>query len=128
MRTTKDNTRRSKPAPRRRGGGIVAIIILLAAVNLAVIGAISASGDEAQIGAMRAETARAFYVAESGARVLIKTSTAGLTMPAPGSTLTLGNASCTYVSFPAAGQAGDAIVQGVDGTAARRLKFTLSGF
>jgi hypothetical protein len=100
---------------------------MLAAVNLAVIGAIRASSDEAQVGAMRAETARAFYVAESGARVLIKSTTAGLTMPAADSTLTLGSATCKYVSFPAVGQTGDAIVQGADGTAARRLKVTIAG-
>src|SRR5438045_6326146 len=117
--------RRGRFTGARRGAGIAAVVVMLAVVNFAVIGAIRASGDEAQVGAMRAETARAFYAAESGARVLIKSSTAGLTMPAAGSTLTLGNASCTYVSFPAVGQTGDAIVQGADGTAARRLKVTL---
>lgn len=112
---------------RRRGGGIAAVVIMLAAVNFAVIGAIQASGDEAQVGAMRAETARAFYLAESGGRVVLKCSTGGLTMPTAGSALTLGSASCAYVSLPTAGQPGDAIVQGGDGTAARRLKITLIG-
>jgi hypothetical protein len=112
---------------RRRGSGIAAVVIMLAAMSLAVIGAVAASGSEAQIGAMRAETARAFYAAESGARVVLKCSTSGQAMPTAGSTLTLGSASCTYVSLPALGQPGDALVQGSDGSAARRLKVTLSG-
>jgi hypothetical protein len=105
----------------------MAVMIMLAAVNLAVIGAIRASGDEVQVGAMRAETARAFYAAESGARVVLKCSTGGLPMPTAGTSLTLGTSSCTYVSIPAQGQPGDAVLQGADGTAARRLKITLSG-
>ena len=111
----------------RRGSGIAAVVILLAVVNLAVIGAIRASGDEAEVGAMRAETARAFYAAESGARVILKCSSSSLPMPAAGTTLTLGSSSCKYVSFPPAGQSGDAVLQGQDGTAARRLKITVSG-
>jgi hypothetical protein len=111
----------------RRGSGIAAVVIMLAAVNFAVIGAIQASGDEAQVGAMRAETARAFYLAESGGRVVLKCSTGGVTMPSTGSSLTLGSASCTYVTLPSPGQPGDAILQGGDGTAARRLKITLVG-
>ena len=102
------------------------MIIMLAMIGLAVVGSISASGDEAQIGAMRAETARAFYAAESGARVVLKLSTSGQSLPAAGSTLTLGTATANYVSLPASGAAGDAVIQGQDGTAARRLKVTLS--
>jgi hypothetical protein len=113
---------------RRRGAGIAAVVIMLAAVNFAVIGAIRASGDEAQVGAMRAETARAFYAAESGARVVLKCSTGGIGMPTAGTSLTLGSASCTYVSLPTVGQPGDALVQGGDGTAARRLKLSLTGY
>src|SRR3954464_4835968 len=82
---------------RRRGGGIAAVVIMMAAINFAVIGAIRASGDEAQVGAMRAETARAFYLAESGGRVVLKCTTAGATLPTAGSSLTLGTATCTYV-------------------------------
>ena len=111
---------------RRRGGGIAVVLILLAVVNLAVIGAIRASGDEAQVGAMRAETSRAFFAAESGARVVLKCSTAGLTLPTAGTSLTLAPATCTYVSMPLLGQPGDAILQGQDGTAARRVKVTVS--
>jgi Tfp pilus assembly protein PilX len=110
----------------RRGCGIAAIVIMLAAINLAVLGSVSASADEAKIGALRAETARAFYAAESGARVVLKCSNQGLTPPAASSTLVLGPATITYISLPAAGAAGDAMIKADDGTTTRRLKVTVS--
>src|SRR5689334_23328441 len=102
------NLRSASRKNTRRGGGTAVVLIMLAVINFAVIGAIRASSDEAQVGAMRAETARAFYAAESGARVVLKCTTAGITMPGAGTTLTLGSATCTYVSMPALGQPGDA--------------------
>jgi hypothetical protein len=110
----------------RKGCGIAAVVILLAAINLAVIGGVNASANEAQVGALRAETARAFYAAESGGRVLVKCSNQGLALPAANSTLSLGAATVTYVSLPAAGTAGDAVLRAADGTTTRRLKITLT--
>jgi len=110
----------------RRGCGIAAVVIMLAAINLAVIGSVNASGTEAQTGALRAETARAFYAAESGGRIIIKCNNQGLALPAVNSTLTMGQATVTYVSLPAANSPGDAVVRGADGTTTRRLKITLS--
>lgn len=110
----------------RRGCGIAAVVIMLAAINLAVIGSVNASGTEAQTGALRAETARAFYAAESGGRIVIKCNNQGLALPTVGSTLALGAATVTYVSLPAANAPGDAVIRGADGTTTRRLKITLS--
>jgi hypothetical protein len=109
----------------RRGCGIAAVVIMLAAINMAVIGSVSASGSESQVGALRAETARAFYAAESGGRIVIKCNNQGLTLPAANSTLTLGQATVTYVTLPAANTTGDAVIKGADGTTTRRLKITL---
>ena len=111
---------------RRRGCGIAAVVIMLAAVNMAVIGSVNASASEAQVGALRAETARAFYAAESGGRIILKCNNQGLALPAAGSTLTLGQATVTYVTIPPANTSGDAVVRGADGTTTRRLKITLS--
>jgi hypothetical protein len=110
----------------RRGCGIAAIVIMLAAINLAVIGSVNASGTEAQTGALRAETARAFYAAESGGRIVIKCNNKGLALPVAGSTLAMGQATVTYVSLPPANTAGDAVVRAIDGTTTRRLKITLA--
>ena len=126
--STPAQSRPGRPAGSRRGASVAVVVLMLSVVMLAVIGAVAASGEEAQVGAMRAETARAFYAAESGARVMVKCSTSGQPMPTGGSTLTLGSATCTYVSVPQLGEAGDAFVQGADGTSARRLKVTLSGY
>ena len=81
---------------------------------------------EAQSGALRAETARAFYAAESAGRVVIKCSIQGLTMPAASSTLILGPATATYIALPAAGQSGTVDIKAVDGTTTRRVRLTLS--
>ncbi len=110
----------------RRGCGIAAIVLMLAAINMAVIGSVSASGSEAHVSALRIETARAFYAAESGGRVVIKCTNQGLTLPAAGSTLSLGPATATYVSMPAAGQTGDAVIRGGDGNTTRRLRISVT--
>jgi hypothetical protein len=54
----------------RRGASVAVVVLMLAVIALAVIGTVGASGEEAYVGAMRAETARAFYAAESGARTV----------------------------------------------------------
>ncbi len=117
-----------RPMPRnaRRGCGIAAVVIMLAAINLTVMGSVSASGAESQVGALRVETARAFYAAESAARVVIKCNNAGIALPAAGATLSMAPATATYVSMPVAGNAGDAIIRGSEGTTTRQLKVTLS--
>ena len=128
MNTTRHHAQRKhRFTHARRGVGVAVVVIMLVIINIAVVGAVRASGEESQVGAMRAETARAFYVAESAGRVVLKCSMLNTTLPAAGSTLTLGSASANYVSVPASGQPGDAIIQGSDGTADRRVKVTLAG-
>ena len=78
---------RSGKRPCRRGAGIAAVVMMLAMLNIAVIGSISASAQEADLGAMRAETTRAFYAAESGAVVVLKLTNEGLGLPAVGDCL-----------------------------------------
>ena len=48
---------------RRRGMGIAAVVVVLAALNLAVVGAVRATADDAYVGSLRVETIRAFYAA-----------------------------------------------------------------
>lgn len=110
----------------RRGCGIAAVVLMLAAINLAVMGSVSASGSEAHVSALRIQTARAFYAAESAARVVIKCTNQGLPLPAANSTLTLGPASATYLSMPAAGQTGDAVIRASDGDTNRRLRVSVT--
>lgn len=53
----------------RRGAALAAAVLILAAANLAVIGAVTARGDDARIAVRRADTLRAFYAAESAVSV-----------------------------------------------------------
>jgi hypothetical protein len=110
----------------RRGGGIAAVVMMLALLNLVILGAVAASGDEAHVGAMRAETSRAFYAAESGAVVVLKLTSENRPLPAPGSTIAIGSATAEFVSLPATGQPGEAVIQGRSGDGARRLRITVT--
>ncbi len=109
----------------RRGMGIAAVVLLLAVINIAAIGSVVASGDEAEVGAMQVKTAQAFYAAESGAVIIVRCTNAGLTMPVAGAEITLGDATLSFTQVPTAGAAGEAIVDGVSGPSVRRVKVTL---
>lgn len=109
----------------RRGMGLAAVILLLAMLNLAVVGSVAASGDEAEIGAMQVKTCQAFYAAESGAVVIVRCTNSGLTMPVSGATLALGGATVTFDTVPSAGAAGDAVIEGSAGASLRRIRVTL---
>lgn len=109
----------------RRGSGAVALVLLLAVLTMAVLGSVAASGDEAAIGALRVETARAFYAAEGGCVVAIRTSSEGEALPAPGTVLALPYGTATFVALPATAQGGDLVVMGRSGLGQRRIKVTL---
>lgn len=122
--------RAGKPARRaggawRRGAGIAVIVVMLAIINIAVIGSVAASGDESQVGAMRLETIRAFYAAESGAVVTVRLTMQGLELPPAGSELAMSNATVAFEQMPVTGEAGDAVIIGHSGIAQRRVKITL---
>lgn len=112
----------------RRGCGIAAVVLMLAAINLAVMGSVSASGSEVHVSALRIETARAFYAAESAARVVIKCTNEGIALPAANSTLSLGPATATYFSIPIPGETGDAVIHASDGNTTRRLRVSVTPF
>ncbi len=111
--------------PWRRGAGIAVIVVVLAILNIAVLGSVAASGDEAAMGAMRLETTRALYAAESGAVIAVRLTLEGSELPAVGTTLELSNANVQFNALPAAGEPGDIVIIGTSGTARRRVTITL---
>ncbi len=131
MKTSR--TRTPSPFPRhrgrartwRRGAGIAVIVVMLAILNIAVLGSVAASGDESHVGAMRLETIRAFYAAESGAVITVRLTMQGLELPGPGDTLEVSYASVEFEQVPATGQAGDIVIIGRSGTAQRRVRVTV---
>lgn len=110
----------------RRAASIAALIIALALINLAVMGSVAASSDEAELGAMRAQTLRAFYAAESGGLAIAKLRTENLALPAPGTTVTLASSSFVFVSLPPASGPGQAVIEGRSDAAARRLRLSVA--
>lgn len=67
---------------KRRGAALAAAVVILAVINLAVIGAVTARGDDDRISVQRAQTLRAFFAAEAGAGVALTETVAGRTLPA----------------------------------------------
>ncbi|NUQ66778.1 MAG: hypothetical protein HUU18_00655 [Phycisphaerales bacterium] len=110
----------------RRAASIAALIIALALINLAVMGSVAASADEAELGAMRAQTLRAFYAAESGGLAIAKLRTENLALPSPGTIVNLPSSSFTFVSLPPATGTGQAVIEGRSDAASRRLRLTLA--
>ncbi len=113
-----------RPKAASRGATVAAMIVVLALINLAVIGAIRSTGDEAQIGALRVETVRAFYAAESGATIAVRSLIAGWTPPTDGTVVSLGNAEAEFVFVPAGG-VGVLVVEGRSGFGRRRISLEL---
>lgn len=109
----------------RRGVGIAAVVIVLAALNLAVLGAVRATSDETHLGALRVETLRALYAAESAARIAVRCAADSEPFPEAGSTRTLGTATMQFVILPDEGGVGDIVVLGRSGFAVRRLSITI---
>ncbi len=110
----------------RRGAGIAVVVLLLAILNLAILGAVGASGDDLSLAALRVETTRAFYAAEGGGIIASRLVREGLSVPVVGSSLMLSNARITYVTVPATATPGTITIEGTSGDASRRISIVLS--
>lgn len=110
----------------RRGAAVAVLVLMLAALNVVVLSSVVGTGNDTAVAAMRAESTRAFYAAESGAVTIARLSSSGLALPAAGSTLAVGpNARATYVTVPALGAPGELAVNGVSGSSVRRIRVRL---
>lgn len=65
----------------RRAVAVASAVIILSIVNLAIIGIAVGTRDDAVIAAQKADTARAFYSAENGLRVIAGEIGAGSDVP-----------------------------------------------
>lgn len=110
----------------RRGTGVVVIILLLAAIQLVVVGSVASSGDDAALSELRVQGMRGFYAGESGAIIGVKSLTANLTLPAEGTSFSLGDASVKYIAVPDPLVGGELILEGRSGQVARRVRVMLA--
>ncbi len=108
---------RTGSPPGRRGMAIVVIVVVVATLGLAVLGSVSPATQEAEIAALRVQTTRAFFAAESGVHILIGSTKAGLDAPGSGDSAAWAHQS---VEFETAGDTG-AVLVGRSGNAERRL-------
>lgn len=119
---TRPATQARTGARPRRGVALGALVLLIAVINVGAAATMSAGPDEVWIGAMRVESLRALYAAESGAMVAVRTLEAGLPAPAQGSTIELSGASVRYevVDTPPSGTQRIEVL-GTAGEAMRRV-------
>jgi len=105
---------------RRRGAAMAAVVIALSLMSLLVLASAGGGADASESDALRVETARAFFAADSGAAVLIGLTASGGAYPDAGEIVDLGVSEFEIVELPAA-SGGDAVIEGRSGFASRRV-------
>lgn len=103
----------------RRGFAVAVILVVVAVLGLAVVGSIGPLGQEAEMAALRVETLRAFYAAESGMVVTIGTLNAGIEVPGSGDSVVIGHQTIRFVTVPEG--VGEIVIEGASGWALRRV-------
>jgi hypothetical protein len=112
----------NRTTTRRRGLAILLAVVMIAAANMLIFASLAGSGADAALSVCRVDTAQAYYAAESGAIVVVKTTEASITRPTAMTSYTVGASTFTVTALPAAGTAGTVNITGADGTAARRVR------
>lgn len=107
----------------RRGSALAVLVVVLALMGLIVAGSVRPMRDESSLAAMRVETVRAFYAAESGTIITIQGYLGATDLPVEGSEVTINNQVIRFTQMPELG--GTAIVYGLSGDAIRRIELNL---
>ncbi len=100
------------------------LVFVLALISFVVIAAVVGGQGDTQASALRVETARAFYAAESGAVIVFRSVAAGDPLPASGTEFDLGSEVIEFVQTPPSG-AGTAVIEGRAGLARRRINLEI---
>lgn len=114
----------NRPYAARRGIAIAVLVIIFALITFVVIAAVGGSSGDAQIAAIRVETVRASYAAESGAVIIFRSVLDGEELPASGTQISLGAETILFVQTPPEG-VGTVIVEGRSGLASRRFSLEI---
>lgn len=117
------NIQQSHPANSRRGIAAAMAIIVLATMHVALIAAVTATADDAHTTALRIETVRAFYAAESGTMIVLGSGDLSA-LPAAGDVLQLGPSTIHWITVDPA-ESGNIVVEGRSGFARRRIRLTV---
>ncbi len=117
------DTHRRMSAPGRRGSVMAVVLVVMAVLGLVVAGSVQPLTQEADLAALRVETTRAFYAADSGATVILGLVNAGLAMPEAGDETRIGLQTVRYVRTTDG--VGEVVVEGASGLATRRIELRL---
>lgn len=109
---------------RRRGMALLAVLVMIGIIHLTVINAVTRGSTESDVLALRLETVRAMFAADSGVYVWLRADAAGQT-PEAGSALNVGRDAVIFVESPEAGESGSLVVEGQSGRARRRVMVDL---
>ena len=82
-------------SPRCRGSVMAVVLVVMSVLGLVVAGSVQPLAQEADLAAVRVETTRAFFAAESGVAVVIGMLNAGLEPPEAGTTTAMGRQAST---------------------------------
>ncbi|MDF1868923.1 MAG: hypothetical protein P1U30_00930 [Phycisphaerales bacterium] len=107
----------------RRGSVLAVLVVVLALMGLIVAGSVRPMRDESSLAAMRVETVRAFYAAESGTVITIQGYMGATEMPVEGSEVVIENQVIEFTQIPELG--GTAVIHGMSGDAIRRIELAL---
>ncbi len=112
-----------KHARTRRGFVVAIVVIVVVLVQMLAIVALPSSASDMEVAALRVQTLRAFYAAESGVRAVVgELESTGLPQ---GSRTIIGLAEFEVLEAPAAPDEGEYLIQGRSGDALRRLRVTV---
>ena len=108
----------------RHGTVLIAAIIVLSLMTIGVAISVTASGDDVRLAVFRADSIRAFYAAESGVHIAVRTIIDDPSAPATGLiTLPSGSEIRFITSFASSPTPpGIAVIEGRHGVAVRRIE------
>lgn len=107
----------------RRGVAMATVLLVVMILGLTVAASVIPMAQESDLAAVRVETLRAFYAAESGANIVLGSSYAGLALPEENDQIALGAQSIVFLQIPA--DTGDLIIEGRSGLASRRIRIEI---
>ena len=107
----------------RRGIAVATVLLAVMILGLTVAGAVLPLAQEADLSAVRVETTRAFYAAESGASLIFGAANAGLPQPEQDDRVVIGSQSVVFIEVPDG--PGDLVIEGRSGQAARRVRIQI---
>jgi len=105
----------------RRGSILAVLVVVMALMGLIVVGMIRPLRDEATLAALRVETVRAYYAAQSGVAITRSGYAGASELPSEGDEVVLHGETVVFVKVPE--NAGVVEIEAHSGDATRRIEY-----